>query len=157
MRSLMIKMAMLAATAAIVMWVGWPAEEVPSNHDAPVAVEESTASTRSSGDGPVLARTHEPPASPTKPGAAGRLDINRATVEQFEKLPGIGLTLAKRIIEQRMAHGPFRSVEDLRSVKGIGEKRMERLRPLLVASGAGESRSSLPRMPEAARRGPEGL
>ena len=49
----------------------------------------------------------------------------------MQKLPGIGPTLAKRIVETREAE-PFRSVEDLRRVRGIGVKTLEKLRPLVV-------------------------
>ena len=51
---------------------------------------------------------------------AGRIDLNRATVEQLTLLPGIGETLAHRIITYRETVGPFRQTEDLLKVKGIG-------------------------------------
>ena len=63
------------------------------------------------------------------PGAAGvKLSLAAATVVQLEELDGIGPTLAGRIIEYRDAHGGFRSVEQLREVDGIGEKRFATLR-----------------------------
>jgi competence protein ComEA len=52
----------------------------------------------------------------------GRLDINKATQAQLETLPGIGPALAKRIIEDRQKRGAFRSLPDLKRVKGIGDK-----------------------------------
>ena len=70
----------------------------------------------------VIARSTSTPA-PT-PGS-NKLDVNTATQEQLEKLPGIGETLAKRIIEAR----PFKSPDDLRHVKGIGDTRYEKIRP----------------------------
>lgn len=57
-----------------------------------------------------------------------RLDVNRATAAELRRLPGIGPTLSQRIVEAR-AKRPFRSVEDLRRVRGIGAKTLERLRP----------------------------
>ena len=60
--------------------------------------------------------------------ASSRPDINSATEEELEELPGIGPTLARRIALGR----PFRSVDDLRRVRGIGEARMEELRPLVI-------------------------
>ncbi|QJA06669.1 DUF4124 domain-containing protein [Thermosulfurimonas marina] len=59
------------------------------------------------------------------------LDPNRASVEELAALPGIGRGLARRIVEYRRQHGPFRSPEDLLKVKGIGPRRLERLRPYL--------------------------
>ncbi len=52
------------------------------------------------------------------------------------ELPGIGETLARRLVEYRQNHGGFRNVEELRNVRGIGEKRMERLRPLVMTAAA---------------------
>ena len=63
------------------------------------------------------------------PGTAGvKLSLAAATVDQLDELDGIGPTLAGRIIEYRDAHGGFRSVEQLREVDGIGEKRFATLR-----------------------------
>jgi competence protein ComEA len=63
------------------------------------------------------------------PGAAGvKLSLAAATVDQLDQLDGIGPTIAGRIIEYRDAHGGFRSVEQLREVDGIGEKRFATLR-----------------------------
>ncbi|MCS7239956.1 MAG: helix-hairpin-helix domain-containing protein [Candidatus Bipolaricaulota bacterium] len=56
------------------------------------------------------------------------LDLNRATAAQLEKLPGIGPVLAARIVSWRETHGPFRTIEDLLSVPGIGPKLLESLR-----------------------------
>jgi competence protein ComEA len=56
------------------------------------------------------------------------LSLATATVEQLDGLDGIGPTLAQRIIEYREAHGGFRSVEELREVDGIGEKRFAALK-----------------------------
>jgi competence ComEA-like helix-hairpin-helix protein len=58
----------------------------------------------------------------------GKLRINEATAEQLESLPGIGPSLAQRILAARRDR-PFSSVEDLRRVSGIGPKILERLRP----------------------------
>ena len=60
---------------------------------------------------------------------APAVDLNRATVEQLDALPGVGPAIAQRIVEFREKHGPFRRVEDLLKVKGIGEKSLDKLRP----------------------------
>lgn len=64
---------------------------------------------------------------PPLPGSAP-IDLNRATKEQLEALPGIGPALAQRIIDDRTARGPFRSVDDLDRVSGIGKKTIDKLR-----------------------------
>ncbi|MET0206355.1 MAG: ComEA family DNA-binding protein [Thermoleophilaceae bacterium] len=70
-----------------------------------------------------------PGAAGAVPGTAGvKLSLAAATVDQLDELDGIGPTLAGRIIEYRDAHGGFRSVEQLREVDGIGEKRFATLR-----------------------------
>lgn len=73
-------------------------------------------------------------AARTDGSAATPLDVNRATLEDFERLPGIGPGLAKLLLAHRAQHGPFLRVEDLRAVKGIGQKRFERLAPLVTVS-----------------------
>ena len=58
--------------------------------------------------------------------------MNTATVDQLEALPGIGPVLAQRIIDYRTQHGPFRSVDDLTNVSGIGPSHMADLKPLVT-------------------------
>lgn len=60
------------------------------------------------------------------------VDLNSATEAQLQQLPGIGPTRAKAIIDDRNQHGPFESVEDLARVKGIGEKTLIELKPLVT-------------------------
>jgi competence protein ComEA len=60
--------------------------------------------------------------------AGAKVSLATATVEQLDGLDGIGPTLAQRILQWRDAHGGFKSVEQLREVEGIGEKRFESLR-----------------------------
>ena len=59
----------------------------------------------------------------------GRININTATEQQLTLLPGIGETIAKRIIEYRTENGNFTTVEDLMKVSGIGEKKFEQMKP----------------------------
>jgi competence ComEA-like helix-hairpin-helix protein len=60
------------------------------------------------------------------------LDLNTATVEQLDKLPGIGPTTAKAIVRFREKSGPFRRVEDLLAIRGITKKKLEKIRPLVT-------------------------
>ena len=71
-------------------------------------------------------------ASPGSATPGARLSLSTATVEQLDALDGIGPTLAQRIVEYRDAHGWFRSVDELREIEGIGEKRFEALRDAVV-------------------------
>lgn len=60
------------------------------------------------------------------------IDINEAQWPEFALLPGIGETLARRIVESREKEGPFLDHEDLRRVKGIGQKTLDAARPYLM-------------------------
>jgi competence protein ComEA len=65
---------------------------------------------------------------------AGTVNLNQASEEALELLPGIGPAKAHRIVEWRGKH-PFRKIEDVVRVKGIGKKTFARLRPYLAVSG----------------------
>jgi len=60
--------------------------------------------------------------------APGTIDVNRAAAVELEALPGIGPTLARRIVESRQREGPFLAPEDLLRVRGIGPRSLERIR-----------------------------
>lgn len=71
-----------------------------------------------------------PPSEPVQKLEAGRtLDVNTATAEQLQLLPGIGPSRAAAIIAERERNGPYRTVEDLARVRGIGPVTVENLRP----------------------------
>lgn len=67
-----------------------------------------------------------------KPVADGSLDVNRASREELEAVPGIGPVLAGRIIEYREKNGGFNRIDDLLKIKGIGPKTLEKLRRYLA-------------------------
>jgi competence protein ComEA len=62
------------------------------------------------------------------------VDLNSATVEQLDALPGIGPVTAQKIVDYRTEHGPFASVDDLDAIPGIGPARIENLRGLVTPS-----------------------
>jgi len=68
--------------------------------------------------------------------AEEKININTATVEQFQNLPGIGSSIAQEIINYRHEHGPFQKVEDIMQVKGIGEKKFEKIKDLITVGEA---------------------
>jgi len=68
--------------------------------------------------------------------ADGRLDLNRASADELESLPGIGPKTAERIVADRLKRGRFRTVKDLGRVKGIGPKTLARLAPHLTVEPA---------------------
>ncbi|MDA0634945.1 ComEA family DNA-binding protein [Nonomuraea sp. MCN248] len=72
-----------------------------------------------------------PAAAPGPAGApdAAVLDLNAATQDQLEQLPGVGEVLASRIIDFRTTHGGFTSVDQLRDVSGIGTRRFDEIKP----------------------------
>lgn len=75
----------------------------------------------------------EPQSVQTQHGqTAGKLNINTATAEQLESLPGVGPVTARAIVEYRKQNGIFRSVDDLLEVRGIGPKRLEQIRPYVI-------------------------
>lgn len=60
-----------------------------------------------------------------------KLLLNSAEREDLEGLPGIGVTIAGRIVEYRRQHGEFHSLDELLKIKGIGPKTLERIKPYL--------------------------
>ena len=68
------------------------------------------------------------------PSGKGVVNVTSASVEELERLPGIGEKKAAAIVDHRRTH-PLRKLEDLTKVKGIGRKTVARLRPYLTLAG----------------------
>lgn len=138
-QSLAIKIGMLLITVLLVTWIGWS-----TPHD-PVPVPDIVSAEAETEQQPIVPR-EEPtvvgrpvhrtasiaPTAERPPERPAKLDLNRATAEELQRLPGIGPVLAQRVLEQRITHGRFQTIDDLQDVKGIGKKRMDQLRPLVM-------------------------
>ena len=74
-----------------------------------------------------------------RPASSRPLDLNRADARSLDLLPGVGPVLAERIVQQRRRFGPYRDLDELRAVRGIGPRLLERLRPLLTVGPAGRT------------------
>jgi competence protein ComEA len=94
------------------------AASAPSTTAAPSA----TASTSSTSASSASART-------------GTVNINTGSAAEIGRLPRVGAKLADRIVTHRTQHGPFKRVEDLMEVKGVGEKMFVSLKPYLSVAG----------------------
>ena len=77
---------------------------------------------------PVIASTLQNPAQVAE---KSTLNLNAATLNQLETLPGIGRKVAERILEYRTKSGGFKKIEELMNVKGIGEKSFLKIKPLI--------------------------
>lgn len=73
------------------------------------------------------------------------IDINTAPAYVLETLPGIGGVKAKAIVDYRDAHGPFKTIEDLMKVKGIGAKTLNNIKKLITVSDGKKKMAVVPR------------
>ncbi|RPJ75351.1 MAG: helix-hairpin-helix domain-containing protein [Acidobacteria bacterium] len=71
-----------------------------------------------------------------KGAAAAPVNLNTATAEQLDGLPGVGQAMAARILEYRQKNGGFKKIEELMNIKGIGEKNFLKLKPLVTVTPA---------------------
>jgi len=76
----------------------------------------------------------KPPASP--------VNINTANAEQLQQVPGIGPATADKILKMRKAYGPFKSVDDLLAIRGLGQKRLDKMRKYLTVGKSTASKAA---------------
>ena len=84
------------------------------------------------GEPTTAANTAGPRPTATATATLAPVNINTATLDDLDKLPGVGPTTAQRIIEYRQANGPFQKPEDLLKVRGIGPAQFDALKHLIV-------------------------
>src|SRR5579864_4263189 len=85
--------------------------------------------------------TKKPPLKP--------ININTANSEELQQVPGIGPVTAEKILQMRKSYGAFKSVDDLLAIKGLGKKRLEKMRKYLTVGKASASKQP-PKSPPAA-------
>jgi competence ComEA-like helix-hairpin-helix protein len=90
--------------------------------------------------GASAAATKKPPLRP--------VNINTATLEELQQVPGIGPVTAEKILQMRKSYGAFKSVDDLLAIRGIGKKRLDKMRKYLtVGKPAAVSKAAPPKTP----------
>ncbi|MGI8784735.1 MAG: ComEA family DNA-binding protein [Acidobacteriota bacterium] len=67
-------------------------------------------------------------------GPDDKIDLNRASIQQLDSLPGVGPATARRIIDFRLRKGPFKRKEELMAVPGIGERRFARIKDRITVA-----------------------
>ena len=119
-----------AGTASQTAGISAQRSDKPAGIAAPAAAEPVKVPSQSA------EKPAEPAAGAERSGSqqresTGKIDLNRASAAELEKLPGIGPSKAKAIVEYRANSGPFRSPEDIMKVKGIGPKTYESIKDLI--------------------------
>jgi competence protein ComEA len=142
-QSLFLKLGMFAVTMGVVFWIGWT---VPTSFDrahdlaaksfegSKAEIDSSSGRATAVSSSPGIVLSGQPFTAAPKRAHTGLLDLNRATAEDLDALPGVGPKLAERIMEYRKSVGAFHSLDELREVKGIGKKKFERIRPLVTVT-----------------------
>ncbi|MGH7304051.1 MAG: ComEA family DNA-binding protein [Candidatus Rokuibacteriota bacterium] len=103
----------------------------PASTPTPPRSEGETAPHKRPGSAPDESAI--PRGAPAGP-SSGPIDLNRATTLELTRLPGVGPTLARRIVDARDAQGPFARIDDLERVRGMSARRVERLRAFVTVA-----------------------
>jgi comEA protein len=84
------------------------------------------------------------PTSAKKKPPAAPVNLNTATSEELQLVPGIGPVTAEKILQMRKSYGAFKSVDDLSAIRGIGPKRLEKMRKYLTVVKSSPSKTTSP-------------
>lgn len=106
------------------------------SEDEPLPPEKSKESMPASKKGAANGTNAGKASSKKQVSLAKPIDLNRASAAELQQLPGIGPALSRRIVDERQK-APFKSVDDLKRVSGIGPKKLEALRPHVTVDAAG--------------------
>ena len=127
-QSLVQKAGILTAGILCLVVLGWPNSESWNSVEEQSIIGEAKYTRKPVPSGVSLETL------PSGPSVGPRVDLNRGTLEDFKRLPGVGVVLAQRIIDYRHTYGRFPTVEALHLVSGIGKARIARLRLLVMVS-----------------------
>ena len=117
-----VKLLLLAGTAGVLSLAGLLQGPAPP-------AQSEVLPARQAGVAASMGRLPEP--RPRTVAGVGRVDINRGSVEELRRLPGIGPVLAERVLRYRRENGKFAAIRDMQQVKGIGVKRFAQLEPYI--------------------------
>ena len=85
---------------------------------------------------PASAQSRSSARADAKPASTAVVNLNTASATDLEGLPGIGAKTAARILEYRQKNGPFKKIEELMNVRGVGEKNFLKLKPQITVAPA---------------------
>jgi competence protein ComEA len=91
-----------------------------------------SAATPDDGQAAAAQKAPKAPRTAKKALPSGKININTASVEELQKLPKVGPAMAKKIVEYRTSAKSFKTVDELRNVKGIGPKIFEQIKPYVT-------------------------
>ena len=122
----------VAALALICFTIGFFLGRNSLSPANPVTIETAKRAQQEEAPEPETEVPAEPETAELPADGDSLLDINSATAEELETLPGIGEVLARRIVDYRTEHGPFAEVNGLLEVSGIGDQKLEAIESLIT-------------------------
>lgn len=138
-KSLLLKSGVLGLGFVAVLWAGWPQPEIIPVAHSPSLAQAATVQQVQHESTPVSSISNNEFLRASTQGVnlqaadvPSLVNLNISSQKELESLPGIGKTLAGRIVTYRSTYGAFQRINDLVKVSGIGEKRLQRLLPYVT-------------------------